>query len=98
MRFNIFRREQPVPIQSSDSAQGESIGGRNFAGEIERADGSRVSPSVSAWYRGVEVRANASSQLRPEVQRLDREGGKFCPYNYGKIKHLNYLMQVRTNN
>lgn len=97
MRFNIFRREQPVPIQSSDSAQGESIGGRNFAGEVERADGSRVSPSVSAWYRGVEVRANASSQLRPEVQRLDREGGNFCPYNYGKFKHLNYLMQVRPN-
>lgn len=97
MKFNIFRRENVVGRQPTDNIPSDTSIGGNFAGEIEHADSRRQSPTVSAWYRGVEIRANAASQLRAEVQRLDRAGGNYCLYNYGDFRHINYLLQVRPN-
>ena len=97
MKFNIFRRESVVGRQPTDNIPSDTSIGGNFAGEIEHADSRRQSPTVSAWYRGVEIRANAASQLRAEVQRLDTAGGNYCLYNYADFRHINYLPQVRPN-
>jgi len=52
---------------------------------------------VSAFYRGVELRAKTMSQMKLMYQKKDRQGQNYEEDDYGEGKKLNYLLQVRPN-
>lgn len=67
---------------------GVHIGRNNIGGSL----------TVSAWHRGIELRANTLSQLTMELQRYDRKADAFVTDNITpNSRHLNYLMSVRPN-
>lgn len=100
MRFfnlDIQMREGVGGKKEEKPAAEPSVSGGSFEAKIEHAAGFNSAPTVSAWYRGVELRSNAMAQLRMEFQQRDKEGGNFVQCNRGIAKRLNYLLQVRPN-
>lgn len=93
------RREVGGQSQANEATEtAGSVTGGSFESKIEHAGGFTTSPTVSAWYRGVELRANAMAQLRMEFQQRDKVGGNFVQYERGEqARRLNYLLQVRPN-
>lgn len=96
--LDIQMREGVGSKSRKEAAAEPSVAGGSFEAKIEHASGFNTSPTVSAWYRGVELRANAMAQLRLEFQQRDKKGGNFVQYERGPVaKKLNYLLQVRPN-
>lgn len=93
------RREVGGQSQANEATEtAGSVTGGSFEAKIEHAGGFTTAPTVSAWYRGVELRANAMAQLRMEFQQRDKVGGNFVQYERGEqARRLNYLLQVRPN-
>ena len=52
---------------------------------------------ISAYYHGVELRANIMGQLIWQYQTYDRQKDCFVENNYGTNKQLNYMLKVRPN-
>lgn len=82
---------EPEQQQGKGASYGDHsvhIGGGNVHGSL----------TVSAWYRGIELRANTMSQLPLILQRYDATHGNYIEDRKlpGSI-HLNYLLQVRPN-
>ncbi len=94
--YDIQKREGVGGTAEKATAE-PSVSGGSFEAKIEHASGFNTSPTVSAWYRGVELRANAMAQLRMEFQQRDKVGGNFIQYDRGIANRLNYLLQVRPN-
>lgn len=99
--FNPFQQRESAatkPQAKEAVADTGSVAGGSFEAKIEHAGGFNSAPTVSAWYRGVELRANAMAQLRMEFQQRDRRGHNYTQSDKDPLaKRLNYLLQVRPN-
>lgn len=90
-----FQRREVTTAPVKDAEVTGGVVSGSFSEKVEKAGGINTSPTVAAWYRGVELRANAMSQLRMEYQQKNKKGGNFVEYDRGEYGLLNYLLQVR---
>ena len=71
----------------------------DFEENVVRISSPSKALTISAWYRGVELRMKTMGQLVPQYQKKNRpdDGGNFVQYNYGRAGVINYKLQVRPN-
>ena len=93
----MFRREGLPQTGSSGASSNTTQKGGSYEDRTVRVTSADAALKISAYYRGLELRARTMSQLVWQYQRKDKEGGNYVTDNYGVNGRLNYMLQVRPN-
>lgn len=98
--FAIRRESKGVgkPATCGDAAQ-TSVKGASFSNNVVQVTSQTAALSVSAFFRGVELRANTMSMLVMEYQKKNdsTHGGNYELDTAMGGRYLNYLLQVQPN-
>lgn len=100
--FQVFqKREAGTSGQPATSEVSARAKGASFGNNVVQVTNQTAALSVSAFYRGVELRCNTMSQLVMQFQKKNNgvHGGNYAEYNDTSFNggYLNYLIQLRPN-
>lgn len=96
--MNILKREagNTLPEGSATVTADSSAHGGRWGSARTYVRSREAALSISAFYRGVELRAKTMGQLVIEAQKKSAIGGNYVADTWGN-RYLNYLLQVRPN-